>query len=406
MQENITNRIVNGLEVKNKPYEVRDTGLKGLLLRVQPSGVMTYYLEFKRGKRTKVGRADAITPFQARELGRKVLSEVYGGADPTERKPNGQEDTYIEFLESIYKRFLEKNLRTGKKTYDRLKINFPELHDLKLSEISPFVIEKWRLRRIENWIKPSSINRELADLRSCLSRATQWEVIPINPLTKVKPCKIDKNPKVRFLSIEEEAKLRKVLDEREQALIAARQTANEWRQERGYPLYADLDNVAFVDHLKPAILLSLNLGVRRGELFSLKWHDIDFNQKNVTITASSAKAGQSRHIPLNPEAFEILHKWKEQPGVKSQYVFTGKDGKPFFDLKTAWKNILNKAEIKNFRWHDLRHSFASKLVMENVNLNVIRELLGHSSYQMTLKYSHLSPGAKVDAVNRLVAAVG
>ncbi len=404
MQANITNRIVNALELQDKPYEIRDTGLKRLLLRVQPSGVMTYYLEFKRGKRVKIGRADAITPVQAREQARSVLSKVYQGTDPTERKLHAQEPTYLEFLEETYKKFLVSNLRTGEKTFDRLKKNFAEFHDLKLSDISPFLVEKWRLRRTENGIKPSSINRELADLRSCLSRATEWEALTTNPLTKVKPCKIDRNPKVRFLSVDEEASLRKALDEREQVLIAARQSANEWRAERGYSLYTNLDNIAFADHLKPAVLLSLNLGLRRGELFSLKWRDINFDQKILTVIAETAKSGATRHIPLNPEALAILKQWKDQAGIKGTFVFTGKNGKPFFDLKTAWKKILGKAEIKSFRWHDLRHSFASKLVMRDVNLNVIRELLGHSSYQMTLKYSHLSPGAKIEAVNRLVAA--
>jgi len=405
MQENITNRIVNNLEVKDKPYEIRDTGLKGLLLRVQPSGVMTYYLEFKRGKRTKIGRADAITPIQARELAKKVLSEVYGGIDPTERKQNDREDTYIEFLEADYKQWLKANLRTGEATFDRLKKSFVELHDLKLYEINPFLIEKWRLRRKEDGVKPITVNRELADLRALLKRATEWGLLQDHPLKNTKLTRIDKYSKARFLSMEEEAKLRKALDNREQALIAARQSANDWRAERGYSLYADLDNIAFVDHLKPAVLLSLNTGLRRGELFALKWADIDLNQKILTVVAETAKSGKTRHLPLNEEAYRILRQWKDQAGIKSVYVFTGKDGKPFFDLKTAWKNVLNKAEITNFKWHSLRHTFASKLVMAGVNLSSVREFLGHSDYAMTLRYSHLAPEHKFEAINRLVAAV-
>lgn len=405
MQTNISNRTINRVKPESKPFEIRDTGLKGLLLRVQPSGVMTYYIEYKRGKRVKVGRADAITPAQARELGRTILAGVYQGVDPADKRQLAQAQTYEQFLKQTYKPWLESNLRTGTATFERLIKSFPEFHNLKLHEIHPFLVEKWRSRRLKDGVKPTSINRELADLRACLSRAAHWGLVDSQPLQNVKPCKVDSRPNIRFLSSSEEKMLREKLDGRESELVGNRTTANQWRAERGYALYPTLEGLAFADYLKPAVLLSLNTGLRRGELFSLKWADVDFAQKNLTVTGEAAKTGRTRHVPLNEEAMTILLKWKQQAGLKSVYVFSGKSGEPFHDVRKSWHGLLTKAEIKNFRWHDLRHTFASKLVMAGVDLNTVRELLGHSDYKMTLRYAHLAPEHKAAAVSKLMASV-
>lgn len=405
MQTNITTRTINTVKPEAKPFEIRDTGLKGLLLRVQPSGIMTYYVEYKRGKRVKIGRADAITPVQARDLARNILAGVCKGEDPTDKKRLAQAQTYLQLLEETYKPWLMSNLRTGEATFDRLKKSFTEFHSLKLHEIHPFLVEKWRSRRQKDGIKPTSINRELADLRSFLTRAVQWGMLENHPLEKVKQCKIDSSPKVRFLTVDEEKRLRLRLDAREQELRDDRESGNKWREQRGQPLYESLKDFAFADYLKPAVLLSINTGLRRGELFGLKWSDVDFEQKILTVAAETAKTGKTRHIPLNDEALNILKEWKAQEDSKSLYVFSGKDGQPFHDVRKSWAGVLEKAKITGFRWHDLRHTFASKLVIAGVDLNTVRELLGHTDYKMTLRYAHLAPEHKANAVARLVASV-
>lgn len=404
MQTTISNRTISSIKVQEKPFEIRDNSLKGLLLRVQPSGVMTYYMEYKRGKRVKIGRADAITPPQARDLARNVLAEVYQGEDPNQKKQLEKAQTYLQFLDKTYKPWLMSNLRTGQATYDCLKKSFPELHDLKLHEIHPLLIEKWRSRRQVDGLKATSINRELADLRACLGRAYSWGMTENQPLEKVKPCRIDSRPKIRFLSAEEENRLRASLDLREKEVSERRDSFNEWRAERDYTPYASLANLSFADYLKPAVLLSLNTGVRRGELFGLKWSDVNFEQADLTVAAETSKTGTTRHVPLNREALDILRNWKDQRGVKSQYVFVGKDGEPFHDVRGSWASVLKTADITDFRWHDLRHTFASKLVMAGVDLNTVRELLGHSDYKMTLRYAHLAPEHKALAVSKLLAS--
>lgn len=404
MRAKITNELVRKLKPAVKEYEVRDTEVTGLILRVKPTGKMVYTLVYKRGKRLTIGNADAITPYQARELAKSELAKVYQGTDPINEKKKLKADSYLQYIEVTYKPWLEENIVNSKTTLDNLKKLFPEFHNKRLCEISTAHIEKWRTGRLKEEIKPSAINRQLNDLRACLNRAAEWGLIETQSLPKIKACKTDSNPKIRYLTEDEERDLRTALDEREARIRAGRQSNNHWREERSYSLYIDLSDHAFADYLKPAVLLSLNTGLRRGELFGLKWSDIDLDEKtkNLTVVGETAKSGKTRHIPLNDEALAILKQWKDQPGIKSPYIFHGRDGKRFQDLRKSWIKVLEQAGIADFRWHDLRHSFASKLVMAGVDLNTIRELLGHHDYKMTLRYAHLAPKHKAAAVALLV----
>lgn len=99
----------------------------------------------------------------------------------------------------------------------------------------------------------------------------------------------------------------------------------------------------------------------------------------------------------------MLLAWKNQPGTKtiSGYVFPSIDGQPMCGIGNSWERLLERARISNFRWDDLRHTFASKLVMVGENLNTVRELLGHADYKMTLRYAHLAPEHKAAAVAKL-----
>ena len=138
-------------------------------------------------------------------------------------------------------------------------------------------------------------------------------------------------------------------------------------------------------------------------MLGLKWTEINFEQRIITVNGDTAKTGTTRHVDLNDEALCILRQWKDQSGIKSQYVFAGKDGKPIQNMRKAWVKLLDDAKIKDFRWHDMRHTFASKLVMAGVDLNTVRELLGHSDYKMTLRYAHLAPEHKAMAVSKLIS---
>ena len=162
------------------------------------------------------------------------------------------------------------------------------------------------------------------------------------------------------------------------------------------------DLSTYADHLTPMVLISLNTGMRQGEVFNLRWPDVNFDRATVVIHGSGAKSGMTRHIPLNDEALEALKTWHDQ-GTKTGHAFPSRDGGRMDNVKKAWAGVLKAATITEFRWHDMRHHFASRLVMEGVDLNTVRELLGHSDIKMTLRYAHLAPQHKAEAVARLVA---
>ena len=163
-----------------------------------------------------------------------------------------------------------------------------------------------------------------------------------------------------------------------------------------------LEGLAFVDYLKPMVLVSLNTGMRRNALFSLRWDDIDFQAETILLRAEAAKSGKHTIIPMNTVTRETLSAWQKQTGRDSGLVFVNPlTGKKFDNCKKAWGSLLNDAKIKNFRWHDMRHDFASRLVMKGVDLNTVRELLGHSDIKMTMRYAHLAPEKKRKAVDML-----
>ena len=401
MKAVINKRLLESLKPKDKPYEVRDTKLKGFILRVQPSGVMTYIVEYSRGKRVVIAPVEVLTPVEARQRSKEILADFIRGVDPQEAKRKAKAHTFESYITEVYGPWVKVHHAKSTDTITKLRIFFPSFGNVKLGNITAWSIERWRNEKIKAGIKPSTINRNINALKACLNRAVRWGFLDANPLNDIKPLKIDRAPKVRYLTDDEEEALRGALDAREERIRAERDSANAWRAARGYKLLPDLRKLPFADYLKPMILLAINTGLRRGELFNLEWGDVDFNHALLTVRGTGAKSGQTRHIPLNQEAFDVLLGWRA--AVKdSGLVFPGKGGKRFDNINTAWRNLLKDAGIDNFRFHDLRHHFASRLVMAGVDLNTVRELLGHSDIKMTLRYAHLAPEVKAQAVSRLV----
>ncbi len=386
-----------------RPYEVRDTRVKGFLLRVQPSGVKTFYVEYRRGKRKRLGSADIIQPDKARTEARKILAAAYEGVDPNVHAHKSSVRTLRDYIDQVYEPWAISHLRHGESTVKRIQSIFSQFLERPLSELSAHDMEKWRADRLQSGTKPTTINRDLGDLKAAYSRAVDWGFIDENALRSVKPSKVDLNVRSRFLDDAELGRLKQALDDREKKMREGRQSGNQWREIRGRKLYASLDDVAFADHLKPMIVLSLNTGLRRGEVFSLTWSDIDFDRSFLTVQGNTAKSGKTRHVPLNSEALETLQHWKQQAPDTQTLVFTGRDGEKFNNVKKSWTAVLDKADIQNFRWHDLRHTFASRLVMAEVDLNTVRELLGHADLKMTLRYAHLAPSHTAKAVEKLVS---
>lgn len=416
MKQGLSQQLVSGSKAREKPYEIRDggnRGVKGLLLRIQPSGSKTYYVEFARGKRLRLGSAD-MTLTRARALATKAKAQVIDGEDP---RKSGRPITLSEFLETIYRPHYKLHHRS-----DAALANlnaFRPLFELRLTSLTQERITRWRSDRIRDGRKPTTINRNISALKALLSHAVEEGYLPANPLTGYGALAVEQANRVRYLSDDEEARLRAALDEREADIRSQRENGNRWREVRGYELMEDLSNLPFADHLKPMVLLSLNTGLRRGELFALEWRDYF----DGSITVQRSKSYRARHIPLNTEALSVLEGWR---AVGSERWIFENDGKPFGHVKRAWHGVLERAQITDFRWHDLRHTFASLLVMGGrardasgdsqeeiekdrslkrtqraVPLNTVRELMGHSDIKMTLRYAHLAPGHMREAVEAL-----
>lgn len=406
MKTKITRELLRDISPRSVTFDILDTEQRGFLARVTTSGAISYGIRYTNadGKqcRRSLGKTFPTTTVSAaREEARVLLGKVAAGEDPAEdeRIRRQQKLTLGLFIDERYEDWLVANTKGGKKRGRVIKAAFPTLLDKPLDEISAWTIEKWRSDRMKLGISASTTNRNITALRGLFSRALEWGIIKEHPLSSVKMLK-EPSGKARWLNDDEESRLRAALDAREERNRTGRENANAWREERKYELLPDLWDRSFVDHLKPMVLLSINTGLRQGELLSLRWDAVDLKNALLTIHDANAKSGKTRHIPLNDEALSILENWREQ--VTGEWVFPGRSGGALTAVKAAWRKLIAKAGIENFRWHDMRHHFASRLVMAGVDLNTVRELLGHADLKMTLRYAHLAPEHKAAAVQKLM----
>lgn len=348
-----------------------------------------------------IGSLDDFTLSEAREEADGLRGDVARGKDPHAEKRAANASSLGLFLEKEYGPWVTANRQTGAETLRRLAATFGEFDPLPLKDITLARVERWRTGRLLAGIKPSTVNRDLASLRSVLSRAVDFGVLREHPLSKLKASRVDERGVVRYLTPDEERQLRQALAARDDKRRVARESANEWRTIRGYELLPVFGT--YTDHVTPLVLLALNTGLRRGELFHLRWRDVDLPRALVTARGDGTKSGQTRVVNLNREAVTVMTAWMPADVLPDVHVFAGKEGKRD-DVKTAWLRLVKDAKIEPFRFHDLRHTFASKLAMAGVDLNTIRELLGHADLKMTLRYAHLAPAVKAAAVERLLSA--
>jgi integrase len=210
--------------------------------------------------------------------------------------------------------------------------------------------------------KPATVNRDIVVLRHMFVKAMAWGKALSNPVAHVKPLRAS-NRRLRYLSHEEMARLLDVADET----------------------------------LRPVLITALHSGLRRGELFALTWQDIDF--KHGVIRVVQTKSGKPREIPMSETLRATLQHLPRC--IDSDYVFPGKTGHRLVDIRKRFHRALREAGIEGFVFHDLRHTFASHLVMVGVDLVSVKEFLGHADLKMTLRYAHLAPDYKREAIRRL-----
>jgi hypothetical protein len=267
---------------RSKPFEISDNQLSGFVLRVQPSGVRSFYARFGRNRRVVIGNPETLTPEEAREQCKQVLGNIAHGNHPLHGINGSDGMTFGMFIADAYTTWINASRpRTAANTLEKLHRHFRTWYPESLTAITVERIESWKARRLGEGRSPSTVLRDFFALSSVLRRAVRAGELPDNPARRVDKPGIDRRGKVRFLDEAEESRLRTALEARDELMKKSRESANVRHLKRGEPLLPLLKN--FGDHLTPAVLLSINTGLRRGELFKLQWSSVDFDRGLITV---------------------------------------------------------------------------------------------------------------------------
>jgi integrase len=392
----ITDTTIKSAKPKTHRYEIRDSAIQGFMLRVAPTGRKLFYVQLDRGIKRRIGDAGVMTLTKARKKALKLLERYEDGEKIKSRLDKNP--TLEDFADGEYADWTEQNLKNGKNNVKRIKRTCKPLLNTPLDKLTEVQIERWKMQRLKSGRAPSTVRRDLAELKAALSRAVNWGHVPSNPAKNIK-VKVEKHHRVRYLTDQERTALVNALNARDKKRREGRESGNVFRIQRGYETKPGLGE--YSDYLAPLVLLVINTGLRRSEALSLTWEQTKLGSNpHLTVLAAHAKSGKTRHIPLNSAAVDVLKRWREQNEPKG-LVFPNPAGGQMNSIKTAWGKLMKDAKIKDFRFHDLRHDFASRLVMNGVDLYRVKELLGHGSIEITQRYAHLAPHTLAEAVEVL-----
>lgn len=242
----------------------------------------------------------------------------------------------------------------------------PFLRNMKMRDVTRDIIDKISSAKLNEGVKPSTVNRMLEIVRAILRKAErEWEWI-------------DRAPSIRMLK-EDNRRIRWITKEEAERLI------------QNLP-----------SHLADMAAFSLATGLRMSNITGLEWKDLDLVKRHAWIHPDQAKAKKAIPVPLNSDAVAIL---RRQLGKHNKYVFVYK-GNPVSDCNTkAWKKALKRTGIENFRWHDLRHTWASWHVQHGTSLQELQQLGGWASFEMVLRYAHLSSDHLKEASERISVTI-
>jgi len=338
----------------------KEVAHRGVWERIPGSGI--WWIRYRVGnrlRREKVGRkSDAI-----RLYGIRRSAVTMGEKFPPNIRRSGITVAQIGHKAiDWYANHHRKDLRTFT---GRMSAIIAALGSREAEGLKPSEIDEW-LSTHSKW-SPATANR----YKTVLSKAYQLAVkngdVPSNPARLVDH-RPENNRRIRYLLDKEEVRLREAMSVTAPAQLAA------------------LD-------------VALNTGMRKGEQFSLEWSQVDLDRKRIYL--NQTKNGSSREIPLNRTCLTALNTLYDMRPDDGAVFLSSRDSKPLADPKKWFETALRAAKIQNFTWHDLRHTFISRLVMRGVDLRTVQELAGHKSITMTVRYSHLSPQHNQKAIEVL-----
>ena len=249
---------------------------------------------------------------------------------------------------------------------------------------------------IDNGGSLANGNRILAAMRAVFTAAKVAGVIDSSPMPDVKNFKEDKNQPIKYLNEEQLGRFLSALEARQESQRAERIRMIEHCATRKRNAPAELTG-PFTDHLLPMSMLALHAGLRRGEVFNLMVSDFDFQESLVTVRGSKAKSGQSRQIPMNDTLLDVVTKWLNQTKPKTLVFPSPITGERFNDINKAFKKVMDDADL-DFTFHNLRHTFGTKMAHARIDLVSIKELMGHDSLETTARYLHTNIDIKRSAV--------
>jgi len=326
----------------------------------------------KGGRLRRIQRVSPINNRRAAEKLEHELREELLNSEEQDEATTTATPTFSEFAERFMTTYAIANNKPSEVEAKRIILRvhlLPEFGTIGLDQIGVAEVEAYKARKLQATLARKSINNQLTVLRKILSTAVDWHLIPSVPQIKwlrTPP------PEFDFLTFEEAARL-----------IGA--ASEEWRA---------------------AITTALRTGLRQGELRALRWSDVDLEGGRILVrravwrdVISTPKNGRTREIPLSQRAAATLR----QHPRRSELVFSALDGSMLSKGAMKWPlwNACKSAGLRMIGWHSARHTFASHLVMRGAPIKAVQELMGHSTIEMTMRYAHLSPDARREAVQLL-----
>jgi integrase len=402
-RQRINRELIRQLQEDNtttpKLREVYDDQITGFGVRITPKGTVSFIYRWTtpEGKQDRKPISVMSHESDVKQARAKILEELkrtdHIRDTPAvrvakhERRATDRKTltmpTVGEYLDGDYRTYWlgATQSETPEQNLKNIRRDFADLMDTRLDEVTRPTIKRWIEKRVAAKCKPTAINRTLGSIGGLFSHAVEHEKIDVNPCAKLRQ-KTDPEETDRLgreLTADEEQRLRDVLDAREAAIREQAAKGRDGRKLAAVPG----EHHAYVDHVKPAILLAINTGVRRSELMRLRWTSIDWQAKTVTIEPWTTKVKRRRVLPLNAEALVVLKAWRRQ--TKFEFVFTNEVGERLREVRD-WKEIKAAAQIENFRFMDTRHHTATRMINEGVPVYHVQKVLGHTDSRMTQRY--------------------
>jgi integrase len=347
---------------------------KGIYERKGKNGDITYYIRYQfhgADVKERVGKKSlGFTKEWAKDALKARLGEIAQGRFNLDRT---RKPVSFSLLAARYREFGANSKRAWKEEKYITEMFASYFGNLPLSQLTQWQIEKWKTERSKK-VKLNTVNRQLTVIKHMLRKAMEWGMISTNPASGVKRFTVN-DQRTRFLSA----------DEAQRLLV-------ECLKQEGQPWLA------------PLVTLAMHTGLRKGELRSLRWDNI--NLEMGVITVKQGKTQRIKTISINPPARQALDWFAANRYGDYLLMWPGGDRIGTVTVYDAFNRSCEEAELADFRFNDLRHTFASHLAMSGADLLTLKDLLGHTNIQMTTRYAHLFQEHKAQAVARLAERLG